>query len=454
MNNKPLILDQQFYKIPPQNVEIEEAVLGALMLEGKSYFKIAHVIRDDTFYKDAHRIIFEAIKQLADKGSPVDLLTVTAELRKKEELDLCGGVHYLTQLTRPVASAANIVAWATALEEVAFKRRLIALAGEIMRGCYDPTGDVFEIYENHTRDLFKAAIQFSTQGTTLEERIKNTLVHIRNAKEKEGVVGVPSQINALDKCLGGFQKGEMIIVGARPGMGKTAFVIAACHGAAAKGITPLMFQLEMSEVQTGIRELAMYSKTFMEKMRTGDLTEGELAHIEASTFGMPKEVLVDHSPHLSLSILRAKIYKYIVEKKVGLIIIDYLQLMQLPRAERKDLSIEETTRAIKLIAKEYDIPIILLSQLNREVEKRANKKPQLSDLRESGAIEQDADVVLLLYYPYGYDKKAIDADTGASLENQLCIIVAKNRMGATKDVWIEWFAGTNTLRDKITENTF
>ncbi len=435
-------INAQYGKLPPQAVEVEEAVLGALMLERDAYVTVADIIDTSSFYKEEHQKIFEAIKELSANEKPVDLLMVTQELKDRNNLDEIGGPGYITQLTRRVASAAHIEFHARIIAQKHIQRELIRVSSEIQAKSYDDTMDVDDLIDFSESSLFQVAERNIKKETVpIKPVLNEAIIQIEKArKQKDGLSGVPSGFTALDRITSGWQKTDLIIVAARPSMGKTAFVLSMARNMAVdhkKAVA--VFSLEMSSIQLVNRLIASETELGSEKIKTGRLENYEWEHLNRKISNLEKApIFIDDTPALSIFEFRAKCRRLKMQHKINIVIVDYLQLMTAGTDSRgsREQEVSTISRSLKAIAKELDIPIIALSQLNRSVESREGKRPQLSDLRESGAIEQDADIVTFIHRPeyYGIDED----DSGNSLRGVAEIIIAKHRNGATGDVHLSF----------------
>jgi len=424
-------------KLPPQAVDLEEAVLGAMMLESHAVNSAIDILSTESFYRDAHQRIYGAIHELFQKSEPIDILTVTAELKKRGELDMVGGPYYISQLTNRVASAANIEFHARIIAQKYIFRELIRISSDTIRDAYDETQDVFDLLdktESELYDVTKGNIRKSYES--MSGLMQKAMDHIDTVKDsEEGVSGVPTGFDELDKITSGFQRADMIVIAARPGMGKTAFVLSMARNIAVDFNRPVaVFSLEMSSEQLVMRLIASESEIPSDKLRRGDLEEHEYQQIHARIKKLSEAPLfIDDTPALTIFELRAKCRRLKAQYDVELIIIDYLQLMSAGSDKgNREQEISTISRSVKSIAKELDVPIIALSQLSRAVESRGGeKRPILSDLRESGAIEQDADIVSFIYRPEYY---GIEEDDGGPTNGIGEIIIAKHRNGALANV--------------------
>ncbi len=435
-------------KMPPQAIEMEESVLGALMIEKDAFATVADLLRPDSFYKNQNRLVYEAIAALALNELPIDVLSVAEKLKSLNTLEQAGGVVYITELTRKVASTAHLRYHAQIVAQKATARELIRMAAEIEELGYDETQDVEDLMQKAEADIFEISQRTQKRDVTqIDPVISEAFARMRKAGQNEGnISGIPSGFTALDKITSGWQKSDLIIIAARPAMGKTAFVLSMAKNIAVNYRIPVaMFSLEMSNVQLVNRLIMNVCEIEGDKIKNGKLTKDEwrqLEHKVTELMGAP--IYVDDTPSLSVFELRSKARKLVREHKVELIIIDYLQLMNASGMNfgSREQEVSIISRNLKALAKELDIPIIALSQLNRNLEQRGGtgmegKKPQLSDLRESGAIEQDADMVCFIHRPEYY-KIYSDEKEGKDLRGLGQIIVAKHRNGATDDVWLKF----------------
>lgn len=430
-----------FGKVQPQARDLEEAVLGALMLEKDAVSVVIDILKPDSFYVHAHQEIYRAIYELFGKSQPVDILTVTEQLRKNGRLDEVGGAVYIAELTERVASAANVEHHARIISQKYIQRELIRISSEIIKDSYEETTDVFELLDKAEQSLFSVADQnLSRNYASMSNLISKAIQQIEELQNQEdGLTGVPSGFTALDRLTGGWQKSDMIVMAGRPGMGKTAFVLSVARNAAVdfnKGVA--LFSLEMSSLQLVNRLISAETEIPSEKLRKGNMEHWEWEQLTHKVDKLSEApIFIDDTPGINIFELRAKCRRLKMQHDIQLIIIDYLQLMtgggEGKGNGNREQEISAISRGLKSIAKELNVPVIALSQLSRAVETRGgDKKPQLSDLRESGAIEQDADMVVFLYRPeyYGFTE---DEDNN-SVRGIGEIIVAKHRHGALDTV--------------------
>ncbi|HHV71816.1 MAG TPA: replicative DNA helicase [Clostridia bacterium] len=430
-------MDTMIDKIPPQNIEAEQSVLGAMLLEKDAIVRVMEILRPDDFYHEAHKIIFQSITDLFNQAEPVDLVTLTEELRRKGKLELVGGVTYITALANSVPTAANVDYYAKIVEEKSVLRKLIRAATDIVSNCYNSTEDVETIIDQAEQQIFKISQRRSSEGfAPIKSVLTQTFEKIEYLySHKGGVTGIASGFSDLDKITSGFQPSDLIIVAARPSMGKTAFCLDIARNAAInQGETVAIFSLEMSKDQLAQRMLCAEARVEGQRLRTGFLTENDWPRLTYALGRLSEApIFIDDTPGISIMEMRTKARRIKAEHGLGLLIIDYLQLMQSSsRIENRQQEISEISRSLKGLARELQVPIIALSQLSRAVESRQDKKPMLSDLRESGAIEQDADVVIFIYRDEYYNSiKEEDIISGKKEDNRgkAEIIIAKQRNG-------------------------
>lgn len=426
-------------KVPPQAIDLEEAVLGAIMLERDAVITVMDVLKPESFYKEAHQKIFQAVADLSTRLEPIDLYTVTEELRKKGELDEVGGPVYIAQLTSKVGSAAHIDFHAKIIAQKFIQRELIRISSEIQKRSFDDGPDVSDLLDFAEMELFRLAEgNIKREAAQINLVVKEALRQLEEASKREdGLSGVPAGFTELDRMTNGWQNSDLVIVAARPSMGKTAFVLSMTRNMAVnhkRGVA--FFSLEMASVQLVNRLIVAESGISSDKIRTGRLDPHEWTQLEVKIRDLVEApIFIDDTPSLSIYDFRAKCRRLKAQHDIGIVIIDYLQLMTGPAETKgnREQEVSTISRSLKAIAKELNIPIIALSQLNRSVETRTgSKRPQLSDLRESGAIEQDADMVLFIHRPeyYGFTED----EEGNSLIGLAEIIVAKHRNGAVGDV--------------------
>ncbi|MGA2464068.1 MAG: replicative DNA helicase [Thermodesulfobacteriota bacterium] len=422
-------VDLSSHKLPPQNVEAEQSVLGGILIENEAINKVMEILTVDDFYRDAHRRIFNALINLSERDEPADLITLTNELRKIDQLDSIGGASYLASLIDSVPTAANIEYYAKIVKEKAILRKLIETSTDIITQSYEDRGDVEGFLDEAERAIFEIS----------EKRVKPSFYSIRDIvkesfktierlfEKKELVTGVPSGFKELDRLTAGFHASDLIIVAGRPSMGKTALCLnLAQYAAIEKRIPVAIFSLEMSKEQLVIRMLCSEAQVEGTRLRTGFLTESDWPKLTLAAGNLSDApIFIDDSAAISVLELRAKSRRLKGDYGLGMLIIDYLQLMKgRTRVESRQQEISEISRSLKALAKELNIPVIAVSQLSRKTEERQGMRPQLSDLRESGAIEQDADLILFLYRDEVYNRSEDNPNKGKAE-----VIIGKQRNG-------------------------
>ena len=433
-------------KLQPQAIELEEAVLGALMIDNESLSDTIDSLQPEYFYKPDNQKIFEAIINLFNNSKPVDILTVSEELKRMGDLDSIGGMLYISQLTNNISSSSNTEFHARIIAEKFIKRSLISISNNIIGDAFNDTIDIFDLLNTAEEKLFNV-----TEGTLrksydkMSVLIKGALDNIEVLRQKEdGLSGVPSGFTKLDRVTSGWQKSDLVIVAARPGMGKTAFALSMARNIAINHEKAIgLFSLEMSSEQLVSRLIASEAELSASKLRKGDLKDYEMVQLHEKIKQLSDaQIYIDDTPALTVFELRAKARRLVKNHNVEIIIIDYLQLMSAGgNAGNREQEISTISRSLKGIAKELKIPVIALSQVNRGVESRTgtgSKRPMLSDLRESGAIEQDADIVTFIYRPEYY--KIYEWDNGDDSRSQAEIIIAKHRNGALENVRLKFTA--------------
>lgn len=429
----------EYGKIPPQAIDLEEAVLGALMLEENALSRVIDFLKPELFYVKKHEIIFGAIIRLFTTSNPIDILTVTHELKSKGELEDAGGAFYITQLTTRVASAANIEFHARIILQKYIQRKLIEISSEISKDAYEDTTDVLDLLDKAEQKLFSISENnLRRDYSDMTNLVRDAIKDIEAAKNQDGSFrGVPSGFSELDRVTAGWQKSDLIILASRPGMGKTAFALSMARNIVIDFKKPVaFFSLEMASLQLVTRLISSETLLPANKLKRGDLKDYEWQQLNSRiTRLVDAPLYIDDTPALSIFELRAKCRRMKQQYDIQLIIVDYIQLMSTGGDNKgnREQEISTISRSLKSLAKELNIPIITLSQLNRSVETRGGlKRPILSDLRESGAIEQDADMVLFIYRPEYY--KIDKDDKGNSTEGMAEIIIAKHRNGALADI--------------------
>lgn len=439
--------NSEYAKLPPQARDIEEVVLGALMIEESAMDEVIDILRPESFYVDAHQLIFEAMRDCHVKHIPVDMLTVVDQLRKNDNLERVGGAVYISQLTNKVGSAANVAYHATIISEKHIQRQLISTSSTIIKDAYEDSTDVFELLDKAEKNLFAIAEShlrnesedlatlISAELTQLSERMQNP--------DNEELNGVKSGFTKLDEKTNGWQRSDLIIVAARPAMGKTAFTLALARNAAVDYRKPVaVFSLEMSSSQLVQRLISMETEIKGDSIRSGKLQAYEYQHLTARIDRLKSaKIFIDDTASISVFDLRSKCRRLKYEHDIQMVVIDYLQLMTAGgdrKTGNREQEISMISRSLKALAKELNIPVIALSQLSRLTETRGgDKRPILSDLRESGAIEQDADMVMFLYRPEYY-KITEDPETKVDLRGVAEVIIAKHRNGDTGTIRVRF----------------
>jgi len=432
-------------KIPPQALDLEGVVIGAMMIDKKGVDEVIDLLSPEVFYKESHQHIFEAIQILFKEGQPVDLLTVSEQLKKLAKLDAAGGDFYLIQLTQKVSSSAHIEYHARIILQKFIQRSLIKISNEIIEEAYDETTDVFDLLDHAESKLYEVTqgnIKRSSESAqSLVIQAKKKIEEISN---KEGLSGIPCGFTKVDALTSGWQPSDLIIVAARPGMGKTAMTLTMARNMAVEQNIPVaFFSLEMSSVQLITRLISSETGLSSEKLRTGKLEKHEWEQLNVKVKGLEKAPLyIDDTPSLSIFDLRAKARRLASQHGIKMIMIDYLQLMTAAtnnKGGNREQEISTISRNLKALAKELSVPVIALSQLSRAVETRGgSKRPLLSDLRESGAIEQDADIVSFIYRPEYYKIEEWDDEERSPTEGQAEFIVAKHRNGGLDNIRLKF----------------
>ncbi len=433
-------------RLPPNNIEAEEALLGSLLIDTDAIFEVASFLRPDAFYREQNKWIYEAVLDLNERREPVDLITLTDELRRRSQLDETGGEAYLIGLINRVPTSINARSYGRIVEAAALRRRMIAAASTIANLAYDEDENINLVLDRAEQALFSIS----------EERTKRDLVPVKEIARSyldrieelhargDDVIGVPTNFNDLDKILGGLNKSDLIIVAARPGMGKTALQLAIAQSAARRyGKRVAIFSLEMSGEQLVQRMIAAETRIDSQRLRRGDLQEPEWPIFYEAVGRISEcQLFIDDTPSITPMQLRTKARRLYAEHGLDLIMIDYLQLMQSERSQNNRVQeISEISRSLKGLARELDIPVVAASQLSRAVEQRQDKRPQLSDLRDSGSIEQDADVVIFIYRDEYYHPETSDRPNIAEIS------VAKHRNGPTAIVDLYWYGQLATFRN-------
>ena len=447
--NLGLVSNIELGKLPPQALDLEESVLGALMLEKEALTNIIDILKPENFYKDAHKEIYQAITDLFNNSQPIDLLTVTNQLKKNGTLDIVGGSYYVTKLTTRVNSASNIGFHSRIILEQSIKRELINISSKVQKDAYEDTIDVFDLLDQTEQSLFDVSESHIRKNyKKVQNLMKEAIDELETKKEKkDGITGVPSGFIDLDTITSGWQPSDLVIVAGRPSMGKTAFVLSLIRNASIDHNLPMgIFSLEMSSLQLVNRLISSEAELDSDKIRKGNLKDYEWQQLLHKTDLLQKApIFIDDTPALSILELRAKARRLKSQHDIQCIIVDYLQLMTSEYGKtsgNREQEIASISRSLKAVAKELNIPVIALSQLSRAVETRGgDKRPVLSDLRESGSIEQDADMVMFIYRAEKYD--ITEDEDGESTIGIAELLLRKNRNGPTGKVklkFVERFA--------------
>lgn len=445
-------------KIPPQAVDLEEAVLGAMMIDKKGLNETIEILQQDFFYRPEHQLIYAAITSLFNDSQPIDLLTVSNQLRKDGKLESIGGDYYLIGLTQKVSTSAHIEFHARVIQEKYVLRKLIEISSNIIDKSYDDTTDIFELLDESESEIFKIT-DGSLKSSYMDSKtlVFQAIENIKAMSEKEGLSGVPSGFKQIDKITSGWQASDLVILAARPGMGKTAYVLSMAKNITVDYQIPVaVFSLEMSSVQLITRLIVGETGIKSDKIRKGQLTDAEWKQLYTKVKGLENAPLyIDDTPALNVFDLRAKCRRLVSQHGVKLIIIDYLQLMTTKESGggNREQEISTISRSLKAIAKELNVPVIALSQLSRAVETRGGtKRPLLSDLRESGAIEQDADIVTFIYRPEYYKLDHWDDEEHTPCSGQAEFIIAKHRNGALENIRLRFISDQAKFTDLDADN--
>ncbi|MCR5147285.1 MAG: replicative DNA helicase [Clostridia bacterium] len=436
-----------FNKVPPHDLEAEQAVLGSMFIEKEAVISAIELLQEQDFYREDNRIIFSAMLNLYSRGESIDIITVKSELASMGKLDAVGGLEYLTQLPEMVPTTANVDKYIKIVEEKSSLRSLIKTANELIALGYDPTQEVEELMDNAERKIFNVMQNRAQKSySSLKEILVDSFVELEQLYNRKGhITGVPTGFIDLDDKTAGLHGSELILVAARPAMGKSAFALNIATNAAVRAKVPVViFSLEMSKEQMANRILCSEALVDSNKVRTGRVEDDDWKKLaEASGILSEAGIFIDDTPGISIMEIRAKCRKMQLEQNIGLVVIDYLQLVQgsSKRAGSREQEIAEISRSLKILAKELNVPVIALSQLSRAPEQRPDHRPMLSDLRESGSIEQDADIVMFLYRDDYYNP-----DTDA--KNVAEVILAKHRAGSTGTVELLWLGNYTKFVNK------
>ncbi|HBG4863058.1 TPA: replicative DNA helicase [Clostridioides difficile] len=434
-------------RIPPHSVESEQSILGSILLDKDAIITVTETIKPDDFYKEAHKIIYECMITLSNKGEPIDLITLTEELRKQGHLNDIGGISYITSLSTIVPTTSNVKYYADIVKEKSVLRKLIKASNEIINLGYSGATKIEDVLEQAEKSIFdisqeKTSDDFKSINLVLMDAYDMIEKLYTN---KSDVTGITTGFKDLNKKINGLQRTDLILIAARPAMGKTAFSLNLVQNAALKGDASVaVFSLEMSKEQLVQRMLSSQSSVELKKIKTGTLNDNDWPRIiDAMAVLSDAKIHIDDTPGIKISELRSKCRKLKIEKGLDLVLIDYLQLMEGEgNNESRQQEISKISRSLKILAKELNCPVVALSQLSRAPEQRAEHRPMLSDLRESGAIEQDADIVMFLYRDEYYHADSESKNIGE-------VIIAKNRHGETGSVELVWLGEVQRFGDKL-----
>ena len=448
-------------RLPPQSIEAEMSVLGGILLENEAINQVLELLAPEDFYREPHRKIFKAMLELSEQREPCDFITLTMMLKKRGDLDEAGGGDYLATLVDYVPTAANIAYYCKIVKEKSVARKLINASTDIITQGYDEQTDLTELLDKAQRSILEISEnQLKRSFYELKSLLKDTFKSLEELSERQDhITGVASGFVDLDKMTAGFQRGDLIIIAGRPSMGKTAYALNVAQYAAIHADNPVsvaVFSLEMSKEQLAMRLLCSEARIDASRMRTGNLGEGDWEKLTRGASSLSKgKIFIDDTPAISATEMRAKTRRLKAEHDVGMVVVDYLQLMRgRDRSESRQQEISEISRALKALAKELSIPVIALSQLNRSLESRTDKRPMMRDLRESGAIEQDADVIAFVYREAVYCEDCRKRDNSCTLghERDAEIIIGKQRNGPIGTVPLifcgEYTKFENKVRDE------
>ena len=451
-------IDPALLKLPPQNLEAEQSILGGVLLNNQALNQVLEILSIDDFYSEAHRKIFKAILALSEKNEPSDLITLSDALRDKRQLDQVGGVAYLSSLVENVPSAANIAYYSKIVKQKSILRNLIGTATEILEKSYGPGSDIDHVLDEAEHAIFEIAQnKIKPAFYPLKEIIKDSFRTIEKLYEKkELITGVATGFHELDEYTAGLQKSDLIVIAGRPSMGKTAFALnIAQHAAIQERVPVAIFSLEMSKEQLALRMLSSEARVDSQRLRKGFLGETDWPKLTTGAGNLSDALIfIDDTPAITALEMKAKARRLKAEHGLGLVILDYLQLMKGSDSARdsREQEISEISRSLKALAKELNIPVIALSQLNRKVEDRTNRRPQMADLRESGAIEQDADVIVFLYRDEVYNKSEDNPEKGIAE-----VIIGKQRngpVGVVKVAFLERYTRFENLASARSDGVY
>lgn len=426
-------------RIPPHDIEAEQAIIGSMLTDKDAVIAAVEVLQEQDFYREDNKIIYSAILNLYNKAEPIDIITLKSELKSMGKFEAVGGLEYIVQLPDKVPTTSNVEQYIKIVEEKSMLRALIKTADELITLGYDPTQEVEQVIDTAEKKIFQVMQKKNQKGySSIKDILVDTFTQLEQLyNQKESITGVPTGFVDLDYRTSGLHNSDLILVAARPAMGKSAFALNIATNAAVRAKVPVaIFSLEMSKEQMTNRILCSEAMVDSAKVRTGKIDDDEWAKLAATSGELSEAgIYIDDTPGISIMEIRAKCRKMKLEKNIGLVVIDYLQLVQgsNKKGGSREQEIAEISRSLKILAKEIDVPVIALSQLSRAPEQRIDHRPMLSDLRESGSIEQDADIVMFLYRDDYYNE-----DT--EKKNIAEVIIAKHRSGATGTVELLWLA--------------
>lgn len=435
-------------KVPPQNLEAERAVLGAILMDNDALFTVMEVLIPSDFHQPSHRLLFSTMLDLSERGEPIDIVTLANRLRTGGNMDKAGGPDYLPTLADEVPTSAGVGNYAKIVKEKSVLRHLIEASTEIVQDCFDSAGEVDELIDEAERRIFAISEQRIRTGfLSMKEIVKSSFKTIESLYEKkEHITGIASGFADIDDLTSGFQPSDLVIIAGRPSMGKTAFALNIAQQAALKAKkTVAIFSLEMAKEQLVMRMLCSEARIDAHRLRSGFLGTTDWPKLSTAAGRLAEaSIFIDDTPAISSMEMRAKARRLKAEKGLDLIIVDYLQLMSGRRSDNREQEISEISRSCKALAKELSVPVLALSQLNRGVESRQDKRPILADLRESGAIEQDADVIIFIYRDEVYNKETMDKGVAE-------IIIGKQRngpVGIRKLTWLDKYTRFEDMTDR------
>ena len=441
--------DTDIKKVPPQNLEAERAVLGAILMDNETVYTVMEILEPPAFYQPSHRLIFSTMLDLSERGEPIDIVTLVDRLRSAGSLDKAGGPDYIPTLADEVPTSAGVANYAKIVREKAVLRNLIETSTEIVQDCFDAPGDVDQLLDEAERRIFAISEERIRSGfLSMKEIVKSSFKTIESLYEKkEHVTGVPTGFADIDELTSGFQPSDLVIIAGRPSMGKTAFCLnIAQYASMNKKLTVAVFSLEMAKEQLVMRMLCSEARIDAHRLRSGFLGQTDWPKLSTAAGRLADaSIYIDDTPALSSMEMRAKTRRLKADKGLDLVIVDYLQLMSgRSRSDNREQEISEISRSLKALAKELGVPVVALSQLNRGVESRMDKRPILADLRESGAIEQDADVIIFIYRDEIYNKESMEKGTAE-------IIIGKQRngpVGTRKLTWLDKYTRFEDLTSR------